>query len=283
MKSCYWLLGLLPFVALPVQASELAEVDRTIRKEPNYEGKPRYCLLVFGPDAQARVWLVRAGEWLYVDKNGNGDLTEPEESLRMGRPSPRHFPTQSYDSPEVEIVIDGHRWGKVQVTERRLHPEFKPFDEHEREIWQRFQRVEGGIEAIVEVSELAPSPHGDEKPFAARIRQVAGWDSTGQLAFAARPREAPILHFDGPLTSRIADTKPPQWEKTDKSFDFQVYFGTPGLGKGTFTVLDYSHIDPKGHTANIVPAEAYPVAEVDFPARRGTEPIRVRWVLKQRC
>jgi hypothetical protein len=284
MKFCYGLLGLLSFVPLPVQASGLAEVDRMIRKEPNYEGKPRYCLLVFGPQAQARVWLVRAGERLYVDKNGDGDLTEPGECLRMARPSPRHFPTQSYDSPEVEIVIDGHRWGKLQLTERRLHPEFKPVDEQERETWQRFQRVEGGIETIVEVSELAPSPHGSEKPFAARIRQVAGWDCSGSLTFAAQPKNVPILHFDGPLTLNLADIEPPRLEKTDKSIDFQISIGTQGVGKGTFAVLDYSHVEPKGDVANVVPQDAYPIAEVEFPAKaRGGQPVRARWILKQRC
>ena len=284
MRFCGWLLGLLSFVALPVQAADLAKIDRTIGKEPKYQDKARYCLLVFGPEAETRVWLVRAGDRLYVDKNGNGDLTEAGECVRMGRPSLRHFPTQSCESPQVEIVINGHRWGKVQLTERRLHPEFKPTDEYEKETWQRFQRVEGGIETLVEVSELAPSPRGREKPFAAHIRQVAGWDSSGQLMFAALSKDAPILHFDGPLTLNIADNDPPRMEKKDKPFDFQVYLGTAGLGKGTFATLDYSHTDAKGNTTNVVPIEVYPVAEVEFPSKAsGGPPIRTRWTLKQRC
>lgn len=284
MKFCCWLLGLLALVPLPIQASGLAEVERTIRKEPSYEGKPRYCLLVFGTEAQARVWLVRAGDRLYVDKNGNGDLTEAGECVQMARPSPRRFPIQSYDSPEVEIVIGGHRWGKLQLTERRLHPKFKPLDEHERETWQRFQRVEGGIETILEVSELPPLPRGGENPFAARIQQYAGWDSTGQLAFADRPKDAPLIHFDGPLTLRIGDIKPPQWEKTKKSFDFQVEVGTPGVGKGTLAQLSYSRVGAKGEILDVIPQDAYPIAEVEFPAKApDSQPLRARWTLKQRC
>lgn len=276
MRIRYWLLGLLPFVSLPVQASGLGSIARTIDKEPNYQGKPRYGLLVFGPDARAHVWLVRAGDRLYVDKNGNGDLTESGECVRMERPSPRRFPIQSYDSPEVEIVIDGRRWGKIELTERRLHPEFKPLNEHERETWQRFQRVKGGIETIIRVSELVPSPRGREKPFAARIQQAAGWDSSGQLAFAARPENAPIVHFDGPLTLHIfAGIEPAQLKKSDKPFDFQISAGTPGIGKGTFADLDY---------LGVIPEDVDPVAEVEFPARAGGgKPVRVRWVLKQRC
>jgi hypothetical protein len=284
MRFHRWLLGFLALVPLPVQASGLAEVDRTIRKEPSYEGKPRYCLLVFGPEAQERVWLVRAGDLLYVDKNANGDLTEPGECVQLERPSPRRFPVQFYDSPEVEMVIGGHRRGKLKLTERRLHPEFKPLNENERETWQRFQRVEGGIETIIDVTELAPLPRGQEKPFAAHIRQTAGWDTTGQLAFAVSPKDAPIIHFDGPLTLRIADIKPPQWEKTDKPFDFQVDLGTPGLGKGTFAALDYSHTDSKGNVADVVPPDVYPVADIEFPVKSlGGQPVRIRWVLKQRC
>ena len=58
-------------------AADLTKVDRSIKKEPAYQTKaPRYCLLVFGPRADYRVWLVLDGSTLYVDRNGNGDLTE---------------------------------------------------------------------------------------------------------------------------------------------------------------------------------------------------------------
>ncbi len=35
---------------VPVAAADLTKIDRTIAKEPAYKGKPKYCLLVFGPD-----------------------------------------------------------------------------------------------------------------------------------------------------------------------------------------------------------------------------------------
>ena len=47
-------------------AADLTKVDRRIRKEPAYESKPKYCLLVFGPEAKHRVWLVLDGDVLYV-------------------------------------------------------------------------------------------------------------------------------------------------------------------------------------------------------------------------
>src|SRR3989442_14684598 len=62
-------------------AGELSRVDRTLSREPPYRSKPRYCLLVFGPEAKTRVWLVQDGDTLYVDRNGNGDLTEEGERV----------------------------------------------------------------------------------------------------------------------------------------------------------------------------------------------------------
>jgi hypothetical protein len=61
------------------RAADLAKIDRTIRKEPAYHSKPQYFLLVFGPEAKKRVWVVLDGEDFYVDRNGNGDLTEAGE------------------------------------------------------------------------------------------------------------------------------------------------------------------------------------------------------------
>src|SRR5262245_19523703 len=75
-----------PFLVLAVlgsaaSAADLAKIDRTIAKEPAYKGKPKYCLLVFGPEAKMRAWLVLDGDLVYIDRNGNGDLTEPGEQV----------------------------------------------------------------------------------------------------------------------------------------------------------------------------------------------------------
>jgi hypothetical protein len=66
-------------------AADLAKINRTIQKEPAYADQPRYCLLVFGPAAAHRVWLVQDGGTLYVDRNGNGGLTEPGEKVAATR------------------------------------------------------------------------------------------------------------------------------------------------------------------------------------------------------
>src|SRR5262245_50021257 len=65
-------------------ADDAVKIDRSIIKEPAYQSKsPKYCLLVFGPEAKTRVWLVidPDARLLYVDRNGNGDLTEKGERV----------------------------------------------------------------------------------------------------------------------------------------------------------------------------------------------------------
>ena len=71
---------LLAFAA-PISALDLSTIDRKIVKEPVYASPPKYCLLVLGPEAKTRVWLVQDGDTLYVDRNGNGDLTEAGEKV----------------------------------------------------------------------------------------------------------------------------------------------------------------------------------------------------------
>jgi len=81
-------LVLLMAAASPASAVDLAAVDRTIAKEPTYQApSAKYCLVVIGPEAKSRVWLVLDGGVLYVDRNGNGDLTEPGEKIAVKHPN----------------------------------------------------------------------------------------------------------------------------------------------------------------------------------------------------
>jgi len=66
---------------LYARAADLSAIKRDILREPVYQGAPKYCLLVFGKDAATRIWMVLDGNTLYVDRNGNGDLTEAGEKV----------------------------------------------------------------------------------------------------------------------------------------------------------------------------------------------------------
>jgi hypothetical protein len=68
--------------AAPVSAVDYSRIERKIAREPAYRSmRPMYALLLFGPKAAMRVWLVLDGDELYLDRNGDGDLTGKDEHL----------------------------------------------------------------------------------------------------------------------------------------------------------------------------------------------------------
>jgi hypothetical protein len=129
--------------------------------EPAYRsGKPKYCLLVFGPDAATRVWLVADGPLLYADRNGNGDLTDKGEvkrALTWGGEGGTLFEfgnLTQFGGEKVQL--------SVAVGER---PEARD-----------------GVSISV----------GGE-PFQSVV------DGGRPFRFADRPQHAPVVHFNGPL------------------------------------------------------------------------------------
>src|SRR5262249_40933197 len=74
---------------VPVCLADLSKIDRTIAREPAYKAKPKYCLVVLGPEARNRVWLVLDRDGLYADRHGDGALPGkerrfPKEYLTRG-------------------------------------------------------------------------------------------------------------------------------------------------------------------------------------------------------
>src|SRR5438105_789302 len=101
-------LGLLTLMALPALAggADLKSIERSIHKEPAYATKtPKYCLLVFGPEAKKRVWLVLDGQTLYVDRNGNGNLTEQGKKQTAKKTDGSDDETLTF---EVGDIADGN-------------------------------------------------------------------------------------------------------------------------------------------------------------------------------
>ena len=110
MKSVFLCLLAVSFCGTsPASAVDLTHVPRTINKEPAYQGEPKYALLVFGPEATTRVWLVHDGDTLYADLNGNGDLTEPSERFAANESSNPDDGTYRFDIGDVQEDDRRHR------------------------------------------------------------------------------------------------------------------------------------------------------------------------------
>lgn len=125
---------------LPPPTVDLSSIDRSIKKEPVYQmPAQQYCLLVFGPKAETRVWLAVDGNTLYIDRNGNGDLTEPGERINKryssfqagritekdGRTTHTDLYIRGYANGRYRIYLRGSRNGRQYVGDRiREKPQF---------------------------------------------------------------------------------------------------------------------------------------------------------------
>ena len=245
-------------------ATDLTTIERTLGKEPKYAGKPKYCLLVFGPEAKLRVWVVQDGNVFYVDRNGNGDLTEPGEKVE-----PPGSPGGDVGTVQLGDIRDG------AMTHKNLSIMRFPVTAETVGNDQEYQRITRDNPARqtwwVSVNAERASPAGDKLP--PRVSYIANGDGQGYLVFAARPAEAPIIHFNGPWTLGLQDIK--QQFVSGQKTELQIGVGTPGVGPGTFAFVLYP---------GLIPDKAYPVAEITFPAPTGgaVGPPQ-RFTLTKRC
>jgi hypothetical protein len=210
---------------------------------------------VFGPKAASRVWLVIDGDVLYIDRNGNGDLTEPGECIRcsnvqgVGPDARRWFDVGDIAPP------GGKKYPRLVVLHQTL-PQQGKADIHYCRVW---------VETLC-------------------CQHAAAY-------LARRRSEAPILHFGGPLTMLPTGT---DIFVRGQECEVGARVGSAGLGTslhddiGVITTLfcqpflsqkDIPPISPKS-----IPGDVHPVAEIEFPNKDpGGRPIRTRVVLTRRC
>lgn len=253
-------------------AADPPKIDRAIGKEPKYAGKPAYCLLVFGPKAEHRVWLVRDGDTLHVDKNGNGDLTDPGEAVAKTKP-------RKGREDELNAVFD---IGDVIVggkTHKTLTVYAGPLSENANSESGKLPPVKAAIEKdknaqvySIRCEVDAPGVKGGGTN--GRLSMAAGWlDLNGPLLFADKPADAPVIHLGGPLEISFYGELPKM--RVGRGSEFVLVVGTPGFGPGTFAMLAYE---------DCIPKDAYPKAEVTFaPKKSGDAPVKELYELKERC
>jgi hypothetical protein len=226
-------------------------------KEPTYQSNaPKYALLVFGPKAAARTWLVLDGTTLYVDRNGNGDLTEEGEKV-AGKKGDSIFGDNVHTFAIGELH-DGdrrHLNATLAVSQTKAMP----------------GRGAGGTEFSLHMEVDVPGYRGFGE--GGRVLQGAGSaDINGALQFSDRSQVAPVLHFGGPWT--VALYSRPAF-RVNREMEMYLVLGTPGRGSGTFVASAYD---------GVIPPDVYPKAEIAFPAQKpGEPPVRINYEIKGRC
>lgn len=235
-----------PFTA---SAADLKKIDRTIAKQPAYKSRPKYCLLVFGPEAKARNWIVVDGDALYVDRNGNGDLTEPSNRVQPKDTERFGVVFEAGDVHEGRLLHTGLRVTvgdfSAWTEDMANYPEYKQLMARDPQARSYSVVLDVAMPGV-----QGPGPGG-------RVRQAAGFfDADGLLQFADRPEDAPVIHFRGPWAMSMPDRQRMTAGETSELF---VHVGTPGFGPGTFASASY-----KG----LIPENASPALDIVFPPQK---------------
>ena len=253
-------------------AADPPKIDRTLGKQPKYAGKPVYALLVFGPNARDRVWLARDGDTLFVDKNGNGDLTDPGEAVTRTAPRKGREDDDNRTFDVGDLTLGGR-------THKGLTVYTSPLADYAGGPVGKLPSLKATLEkdTKAQVYSLrcevdAPGLKGGGT--GGRLDMMAGWlDLNGVLQFAEKPADAPVVHFGGPLEITFYGELPTM--RVGRGTEFVMVVGTPGVGPGTFAMLQYE---------DCIPKDAYPKAEVTFaPKKPGDKPVKELFELKERC
>jgi hypothetical protein len=253
-------LAVLLSASMAASAADLTTIDRNIKKEPTYRGKPKYCLLVFGPEAKTKVWLVVDDDNLYVDRNGDGNLTERGERVPMPKfgKSDHPFFTEQREVKAGDIPNGALTHTGLEFTQVHLRKDVSPTTAEERD----FLRLAANGDGFCAVSLSVERPTG-------RVTQVAAIDARGFLQFADHAKDAPVVHFGGPLQMELLAQQ--KLVRGDEPGQLQSCIGTPGIGHGSFATVVYTT------QPGMVPRDVHPVADIDYGGTKS------RIVLKERC
>lgn len=265
MRSKQLFMSLFLVLLFPVlaPAMDLTKVERRIAKEPTYRGQPRYCLLVLGAEAKTKIWLVVDGDTLYVDRDGNGDLTTPDKKV-VGTGDKTEAGSVSFTVGDLTEGKLRHKNFTVSLSPLAPYaaqiPEAKQVLARDPDAKRWDLRLEMEMPGRKGVGEQGRVVH-----------LAALQDGKGILQFAARPQEAPILHFGGPL--QIALTQPLQLVAGQEA-EILLGLGTPGVGPGSTVWMQHDLV---------VPENLHPRVEITFESRPTRATLQQTYALKQRC
>jgi hypothetical protein len=227
-----------------VSPADLTHVQRRLR-EPANLAKPRYCLLVFGRQADTSVWMVEDGDRLYVDRKATGDLTDAADAV----PATEHRTLKLAGEGENSKPIP-YREATFSVGD--ITPHGRP-EKHTQLKVTRFQKGSQPAEYVVSVQV------GDN------LSQYAGW---GPI-FSASRKDATVIHFGGPVMAKALRGSSISRGTNQPEIHFCI--GTPGIGNHSFAYVSYEAL----------PRDIRPVVQIAWPSVGPA--IRERFELAQRC
>jgi len=235
-------------------------------KEPTYANAPQYLLLHFGMKVETRIWLVLDGERLFVDRNGDGDLTQSNEVVKGTKADDR----LTFEIGEIREKDRVHRDLKLSIFVPHKDSGLGRFP-HWRSLKAKDPNAKMvSVEAQIDRRGLPGYSEPTHKDAKRTWSQDASNDIFGCLQFASSPREASIVQFNGPLSLGL---QMPYLDDgtyvAGATTELESGIGCCGRGAGSFAFIAY---DP-------VPKTAHPSVEVKWP---GDSPLE-RMTLGERC
>jgi len=180
--------------------SALKKIDRTIKKEPKYTGEPRYMLLAFGPEAKFLVWVVLDGTTLYVDRNGDSDLTGADERFDGGLV--RRDPKGNVQS----VMYFGADLTEPSGAKHTL---------------LYLSVINSGLSTFAKIGVTVNG----------KTEQMAGLTN---LRLGEKGQDAQVIHFGGTEMVVRPSLSLRGYLDENAPGGFQVQVGTPGIGTGSF-------------------------------------------------
>jgi hypothetical protein len=202
---------------------------------------------------------------LYVDRNGNGDLTEPGKKIAAEK---REGAEENEYTFKIGEIRDGRLVHKdLQVFVSKLD-NIANQDELTKAFLAKNPKARG-YNIVLEME----MPGWKGAGVGGRVRQHAFYvDAKGVLQFADKRQEAPVIHFGGPWQVSLFGAHK---LTIGRDTDMVLGVGSPGVGPGTTAWIDYD---------GVIPEKTYPTVEVTYPPKHpGDEPVRERYELKRRC
>ena len=240
----------------------LRENAMRLVKEPDYASTPMYSLLVFGENAQHQHWLVVDGKTVFLDRNGNGDLTEPEDQILLDEKATAaiHSGGEEYSGFNVFPIGDlaGHTFAyHVWV----LNAEFEPEpDENELLTKWRHQRAENGWmnSTLYRISND-------------RRVQIP-------ITLCPDPQNVQISHVGGPLTFNLKWGDRQCLEREGENI-FEIKIGTAGEPTKYSQYPAFSNL-----CTQEVPKDIHPIAKFNFTSNsKEHDTVSIVVNLDQRC
>ncbi len=203
------LCSLVLLFALPLLADEIlpSDIERRLVREPKYQSTPRYAVLIVGTESKAPVWIVHDGQRLYIDKNGNRNLTDDGAPL----------------VPPQKRSLDNNRWDQRYVLDAWKQADGSLVRDFQLRHWN-YADPEDQYGLSLTVND--------------RVPMYAGWNAL----LATSAKAAPVIHFGGPLVPKMLRYK--EFVLGTKPERFSIAFTTPRESKLAAARLSIDALPP---------------------------------------